>query len=209
MSCRALVWGLSLCLLASLGLAVAAFAEGELAPPVDAQGRFWIYGEIPDATGNFVARPETAVPSGWMPAEVLDILDEAQTSIKCAEQPHTGNVCWRVVVKRWAPPYWCGIAWFTKDGGNDRIFEPDATWPAYDLSRAKKLVFWARGAEGDEVLQVKIGILTDKTLGDRTTFPIASKWLRLTSQWTRYELLLTDYADRLTHIVIRFPHIDN
>ena len=196
-----------LCTLLPVGGAwVAAAADVEpMAPPVDADGHFWVYGEVANDNGSFVARPETAVASGWMPGEVMSILDEEQTSIKCTEQPHAGNVCWRVVVKNWVDPYWCGIAWFTKDGAKDKKFEPDEAWPSYDLSRAKKLVFWAKGAEGDEVFQVKIGILYDKgPYGDQSRFPIASKWLKATAEWKRYEVPLTDYSSRLKRIVNPF-----
>jgi hypothetical protein len=190
-----------------LGAASLSARAAELQPPTDDQGRFWLYGERQDEAGAWIPYPEVAVWSGWMPENVTDLLDKDQTSLTCTEQPRTGKLCWRTVLKKWVAPYWCGIAWFTKDQGTPWK-APDDTWPAYDLSKATKLVFWARGAEGDEMIQVKIGILSDKgRYGDQSGFPIATDWLKLTTQWKEYEVPLGDDADRLKRIVNPFTLI--
>jgi hypothetical protein len=117
--------------------------------------------------------------TNWMPAEAgqmvkLHLADE--------EDPNSGASCVRMDIK-WAPPFWCGIAvssatdyWGEKPG------------PAYDLRRAKRLVFSARGAKGGETIQVKVAIAGDKPHGDSAAEPAATRWLTLSKSWKRYSL---------------------
>jgi hypothetical protein len=104
------------------------------------------------------------------------------------KDPHTGETCVRVGVTL-KPPFWCGIAvscapkfWGKKPGV-----------PAFNLSRAKKLVFYARGDQGGEYIQVKVAITGDERFGDSAKFPAATKWLSLRKGWQRYELDLRGY----------------
>ena len=98
------------------------------------------------------ARGNHYVPSGWMGDSSDVMVNDA-----CVDQPHSGNTCIKVVYKpdasqgaRWAGVYWQNPPnnWGQKKGG-------------YDLTGAKRLVFWARGEKGGErVEEVKIGGIT-------------------------------------------------
>ncbi len=115
-------------------------------------------------------------PTGWMGNTAGLKLDLAS-----AEHPHTGKTCAQVVYS--SPSGWAGVAcqypsddWGDKPGG-------------FDLTGAKKLSFWMRGASGGEKVKVEFGILGQ----DKQYFDTASGKLEvtLTREWTRYEVDLS------------------
>ncbi len=119
-------------------------------------------------------------PDGWM-GDYSDIrLDEG-----CKDAPHSGKTCIRVEYKsgasqncKWAGVYWCfpGNLWGQRRGG-------------YDLSQAKKLVFWIRGEKGGEVLQeLKMGGINGAN-PDSDTAGIGP--VELTKEWQKFEIDLT------------------
>jgi hypothetical protein len=117
--------------------------------------------------------------SNWMPAASgkamrLSLVDNAD--------PASGSTAIRVDVDLQPTP-WCGIAAASK--ADYWGMEPG---PAYDLSRASKLVFFAKGAKGGEAIQVKVAIAGDKRFGDSSLVPFATDWIQLGPAWKRYEL---------------------
>lgn len=84
-------------------------------------------------------------PSGWM-GDVKGI----ELDLGWSKQPHSGKTCIRF---RYCGQEWAGIAW--QDPPNDWGEDPGG----FDLTGARRLVFWARGEEGGEVVDFKIGIL--------------------------------------------------
>lgn len=124
---------------------------------------------------DYLSRGNHFYPTGWM-GDYTDMeMDEGWT-----ENPHSGSTCIRVVYraeskqKYWAGVYWQNPAnnWGMSDGG-------------FNLSGASKLTFWARGENGGERVQFKMGGIagyypdsTVATLGVVT----------LTDNWEKYEI---------------------
>jgi len=116
-------------------------------------------------------------PSGWM-----GNAGAMKLAMDCAERPHGGRTCikWDLNAKS----DWGAIAWLSPDGDwGDRA-------GGFDLTGAKKLTYWARGAAGGEDLSVAVGIIPQsKTYFD--TAIVAGSAPRLSSSWQRFEIDLT------------------
>jgi hypothetical protein len=113
------------------------------------------------------------VPSGWMGDTASIKLDP-----NCAEQPHAGKTCVRVDYSN--PGEFGGVVW--QDPAND-WGDVDG---GYDLSGAKRLSFWARGAAGGEKVEFKFGVL-----GPEKSFPDSGSGaivVELTNEWKQYEI---------------------
>jgi exo-beta-1,3-glucanase (GH17 family) len=142
--------------------------------PADADpSRFYVYRDDGDAVNHGIWK-------GWMPEAAGDMLklDLADRTTRAH-----GSTAVRVDVT-FAPPNWCGVAVVSDD--------PWA-WGkmptrAFDLSQARRLVFWARGQRGGEYIQVKVGMTGGAPHGDSAPAPIATPWIKLTTDWRRYEL---------------------
>lgn len=114
------------------------------------------------------------VPSGWMGGTDALQLDPGSTVA-----PHSGPTCLEVHYD--APGMWVGVAW--QHPANDWGDKPGG----YDLTGAKRLVFWARGEEGGERLDFAVGLLG----GDRKypdTAKVEKKGVKLEREWKRYSL---------------------
>ena len=151
-------------------------------PLLDSNKRFWIYG------GTRQADP--FIPHGWMPAEAASMIKEF--NLACHTNPHSSNNCLAVDISWLKYPGWCGVAWMTQEKAKDKSpwWGQDASGCAYNLTSAKQLVVWARGAKGGERIQFKIGILGDKPYGDSTISPIESDWVTLSTKWQKYTINL-------------------
>lgn len=116
------------------------------------------------------------IPSGWMGNhESLEYDDCWQ------EKPHAGTSCIRCVFSK--PGSWGGIAWQNPDNnwGND----PGGV----DLTGASKLVFWAKGDQGGETVEFKMGIIPkNKPYWDSSGTGLGR--VKLSSDWKKYEILL-------------------
>jgi hypothetical protein len=133
---------------------------------------FYIYTEA-NAGSNH------GVPSGWM-GDFRDLI----LDIACKDNPHSGKNCVKTTytAEGSRSANWAGIAWQfpannegSIDGGNN-------------LTGAKKLVFWARGEKGGEVIDAfKFGC----TLGaypDSDSTAVFN--VVLTKDWKKYEITL-------------------
>lgn len=126
------------------------------------------------------ARDNHYIPSGWM-GDYGDMKFERAWK----ENPHSGTTCIKVTYTAeqkqgagWAGIYWQNPAnnWGTKPGG-------------FDLTGAKKLVFWTRGGKGGEVIaEFKVGGITGE-YSDSDQASIGP--ITLTTEWKRYEIDLT------------------
>jgi len=150
--------------------------------------------KIVKETGQFdvytekMSRMNHYIPSGYM-GDYSDL----KVNDRWKDQPRAGKTCIRIEYTPkmsqgagWAGIYWQNPAnnWGTRKGG-------------YDLSGAKRITFWARGAEGGEALsEFKIGGITGE-YSDTDTLAISD--IELTKNWKRYEIDLSD-AD-LTSII--------
>ena len=126
------------------------------------------------------SRDNHYIPSGWM-GDYGDI--KLDTGWK--ENPHGGTTCIKITYtgEQKQGAGWCGIYWQN----------PANNWGmksgGFDLTGAKKLVFWARGGKGGEVLaEVKTGGITGE-YADTDTASIGP--LTLTPEWKEYVIDLT------------------
>jgi hypothetical protein len=165
-------------------------------PNYDSHGRFWVYRNGPQ-------HPRMPFsPYGWMSdaTSTTNLGEMMQINLQCADQPNTlmdpasgqeKDYCIRVRMG-WSDATWASIAFISGPdtppwwGENDK-------GRYYDLSALphKKLVFYARGAHGGEVIKAQIGLLGNKPFGDSLTRPLASDELNLTQDWARYEMDLS------------------
>ncbi len=84
-------------------------------------------------------------PSGWM-GDTGDItFDDADTSA-----PHTGGTAIRIDYSATGTQGWAGVYW--QEPANNWGTVPDA---GFDLSGVSRLTFWARGANGGEMVVKK------------------------------------------------------
>ena len=100
----------------------------------------------------------------------------------CRSNPHSGTTCIRIEYKDDGD--WAGVAW--QDPANDWGTAPGG----WNLTGAKKLVFWARGDKGGEIAGFKFGILeSDKKYPDSATGGLDG--VELTTEWKEYSIDLT------------------
>jgi len=131
---------------------------------------FYVYADRSSSANHFI-------PSGFM-GDYSDIKYDGGYK----EDPYLGNTCIKITYSgkatqgaRWAGMYWQNPAnnWGTVDAG-------------YDLSRATKLTFWARGDKGDErIEEFKVGgIMGEFSDSDTATIgPVV-----LNKEWTQYTI---------------------
>ncbi len=148
----------------------------------------FVNGPKPTILGKISARPlivysdagqahSPYVPTGWMGNLKAMTLNES-----CLENPHSGKTCLRLDYT--APDQWGGIVWQ----------DPPSDWGnlpgGYNLTGAKTLSLWARGAKGGEVVSFELGILAkDKPFAD--TGKARKGDVRLTTEWQKVSLDLT------------------
>ena len=132
---------------------------------------------------EWLADPGRFVPVGWMG-------DIANLSLfECDRtNPHSGEMAIRATFSPTGTLGWGGISW--QDPASDWGKQPGG----YDLSGARRLSFWARGAQGGEVVEFMVGGLgaaadryRDTLQPARTSFPIV-----LSDRWEQITIDLTD-----------------
>lgn len=116
------------------------------------------------------------IPSGWMGKTDSIKMDPDST-----ESPKVGETCLKCAFD--STDNFGGVVW--QSPADDWGDAPGGL----DLSGASKLTFWARGKEGGERVEFKLGILgKEKKVFDTGS---ASKIVTLTPEWTAYEIDLT------------------
>jgi len=158
-------------------------------PTLDAQGRFWVY-------RNGTTHPKMPfTPYGWM-SDATNLSQIIQTDVESRDHPNTiikpptpeRDFCIRLKIT-WGEATWASVGFIS---GPDK----PAWWGETNTGRhynfgalpKKKLVFYARGDKGSEVIKAQVGALGDKPFGDSLAKPIVSEELKLTLDWTRFEL---------------------
>jgi len=132
---------------------------------------FYVYSDGRSASNHYI-------PSGWMPnaGTGKDIKYEAASK----EDPYLGDTCIKIAYKdvsgnKWAGIYWQNPAnnWGTVDGG-------------FDLSKATKFTFWARGEKGGErIEEFKVGGI----MGEFSDSDVANIGpVILNKEWTQYTI---------------------
>jgi hypothetical protein len=117
--------------------------------------------------------------TNYMPEQAGKML---KVNMACKTDPQAGATCIRVDV-RWQDPFWCGVAVSCAPD-----YWGETNRAAFDLRRARKLVFYARGEKGEEMIEVKAGIIGDKPYGDSAKESVSSGWIALRKSWQRYEV---------------------
>jgi len=117
------------------------------------------------------------IPSGWMGNTQAIRMDES-----CKTTPHSGQACLRFDYT--TPGEWGGVVWQSPaDDWGDRP-------GGWDLTGAKRLVFWARGEKGGEVVTFQFGLLgRDKRYFDTAGAKLEN--LSLTTEWREYSMDLS------------------
>ncbi|MBU2503057.1 hypothetical protein KJ682_17125 [bacterium] len=114
------------------------------------------------------------VSSGWMGG-----WDALTLDLESTESPRSGPTCLRVDYD--APGMWVGVAW--QHPANDWGDLPGG----FDLTGARELTFWARGAEGGETIDFSVGLLgSDREYPD--TVKAELKGVKLKTDWQRYRI---------------------
>jgi hypothetical protein len=131
---------------------------------------FYVYADRSSIKNHYI-------PSGWM-GDYGDIKYDGASK----EDPYLGDTCIKIIYNgkatqgaRWAGIYWQNPSnnWGTIDGG-------------YDLSKATKVTFWARGAKGGErIEELKVGgIMGEYSDSDSASIgPVI-----LNKEWTQYAI---------------------
>jgi hypothetical protein len=148
------------------------FVEGGAAPPPTkarkARLPLVVYGGSGEA-------PYT--PSGWMGNR-----GAIRMNPDCRERPHSGKTCLKVTYT--VAGDWGGVVW--QSPANDWGDRPGG----WDLTGAKKLTFWARGAAGGETVTFEMGLYKkNKKFFDTGSGKLER--LVLTPEWKPYAIDLT------------------
>ncbi len=150
------------------------------APPKPAPLPLVIYSEA--------GRPEPFTPSGYMGNTGAVRMDGASTA-----GPHSGKTCLQVTYS--AKDQWGGVVWQN----------PANNWGdkagGLNLSGAKKLTFWAKGAKGGEVVSFAYGLIgANKPIHDSGKGKLDK--VTLTKAWKQYSVPVA--GQNLSHIVTGF-----
>jgi hypothetical protein len=136
-------------------------------------------------------------PSGWM-GDTGDIKYDPASG----NSPHSGTDAIRIdySVKGSAKNGWAGIYWLYPD--NNWGTNPDGR----NLKGYSRVIFWARGANGDEKAEFRVGGVTGK-YPDSVTSPVSSGVIVLTKDWKQYTIDLT--GKDISHVIGGFCWVTN
>ena len=157
---------------------LALFGIFELSGVAYAQDQRWYVYRSHNAPENH------GVWANLMPENGADMITFS-TAAPLKDGPTASNTTAVRVAVRLKSPWWCGMV----VSSNDQYWGEEKA-NAFDnqLTGAKKLVFWAKGAKGGENIQVKVAIAGGKPYGDSAPFPFVSDWIQLEPKWQKYEL---------------------
>lgn len=135
--------------------------------------------QTPKATLPLVMYAEGEGPLPYTPSGYMGNAGAIEMDSGSNENPHSGQACLKVQYK--APDNWGGVVW--QSPANDWGDAPGG----WNLSGAKKLSFWARGAKGGEVIAFSFGLLgKDKKFSDTAANQLEK--VRLTDEWNQYNI---------------------
>lgn len=119
------------------------------------------------------------LPAPWVPSGWMGNFGDIALDPRCTESPRSGATCLEFTYAH--PGLWAGVAWqHPKDDWGD---QPGG----FDLTGARRLTFWARGAEGNERLDFGVGLLTSgKPYHD--TVHAKKEDVRLSTEWKQYSI---------------------
>ena len=163
-------------------------------PAFDPQGFFWVY-------RNGATHPKMPFsPYGWM-SDATNLSQVVQIDLECHDHPNAitkpptpeRERCIRLKVT-WGEATWASVAFISGTDKPPWWGETNTGGRYYNLGALpkKKLVFYARGDKGGEVIKAQVGALGDKPFGDSLASPVISDDLKLTQDWKRFEIDLKD-----------------
>lgn len=129
----------------------------------------------------FVVYREQGPGNHYVPSGRMGDTSDISLSYASKENPHAGVTCIEVMYSAalsqgagWAGIYWQNPPnnWGAQPGG-------------YDLSGANKLSFWAKGENGDEIVEFKMGGIMG-SCGD--TDQASTGPIQLTADWQQYTI---------------------
>lgn len=127
------------------------------------------------------------IPSGYMGNTGAIKMND-----QCTVSPHSGKTC--IEADYTASSKWGGVVW--QNPANNWGAKPGG----YNLTGAKTLSFWARGAKGTEVVTFVFGLVgKDKPNGDTGTGKLE---VHLTKAWKKYTIPLA--GKNMSHIITGF-----
>ena len=140
------------------------------------------------------------VPSGWMGDGINDREYVQFDSLvqHCGRPGDEDGLCTRIDYTP-GPERWAGIHWQY----------PEHNWadvPGTTIRNAQRIVFWVRGATGNEIVQFEVGGIVDanKAFGDSFIYSLGR--YKLTTEWRRIEKAIPNGTD-LSNVVGAFSWV--
>jgi len=139
-------------------------------------------------------------PSGWMPdGGGIVFTDEVK------ENCHSGTTCIKIGFNAQHENNWVGIYWLPEPGQwkgpGINLYEKLQV----EQGTPVKLTFWAKGMNGGEQAQFKVGGVADGN--DSIPFPAETDYLTLEQEWQQYEIDLSE--EDLSNVVGGFCWVTN
>lgn len=123
-------------------------------------------------------------PSGWMgDGEHGKRYINLDTAFRGRPRPDDNDGVCNKISYQPGPTGWAGIFWQY----------PDSNWgdqPGRRIRGAKRIVFWATGERGGEVVEFKAGGIRDSRKRYQDSFEVSIGRVTLTNEWRRYEIPL-------------------
>ncbi len=127
----------------------------------------------------FVLYDEASAHTSYIPAGYMGNTGAITMTENSTDNPHSGKTDLKVEYK--ANDNWGGVVW--QSPANDWGDAPGG----FDLTGARKLSFWARGAKGGEEVTFLFGLIgKDKPYSDSATGKLEK--VKLTTAWKQYSI---------------------
>lgn len=146
-------------------------------------------GKIPPALPlplpAFIYHDGEADANRFFPTNYMGDVNDIQVDEHCMNQPHSGKECLRIIYAAKGSNEWAGIYWIGP------YMNHWGEYPGYVVKGCKKLVFWARGEKGGEIVEFKIGGLKAPGMPFHDSFgplPGVGASHQLTQTWTQYSI---------------------
>jgi len=165
----------ALAALAALVLAPSSIVRGDDAPAITPAPK----AALPLVIYSDGQKSNPWIASGYMGSDVSQVKMDAN----CTDSPHSGKTCLKVDFT--SGDGWGGVQW--QSPANDWENQKPG---GYDLTGAKKLTFWAKGAKGGEVVSFFCGGKQDDKPYHNTADGKLDK-VALTADWKEYTIDLT------------------
>ena len=144
------------------------------------------------ATLPLVIYSEAGGPLPFVPSGYMGNTSAIKMNDHCTTSPHSGKTCLQVDYT--AKDQWGGVVW--QNPANNWGAKPGG----WNLTGAKTLSFWARGAKGGETVTFVYGLVgKGKPNADTSS---GKTEVHLTRAWKKYTIPLTGRS--LSHIITGF-----